>query len=64
MKTSYKLPEVELSKSVGNIQKEAKVIVEDDKLCPRFCARVVEDIKIEPSPQWMRRRLACRHQTH
>ncbi|NLI61428.1 MAG: phenylalanine--tRNA ligase subunit beta [Clostridiales bacterium] len=58
LKTSYKLPEVELSKSVGNIQKEAKVIVEDDKLCPRFCARVVEDIKIEPSPQWMRRRLA------
>ncbi|MBO4344012.1 MAG: phenylalanine--tRNA ligase subunit beta [Clostridia bacterium] len=36
------------------------VTVEDSKLCPRYTARVVEDIKIEPSPKWLRARLrAC-----
>ena len=27
-------------------------------LCPRYCARVVKNIKIGPSPKWMQRRLA------
>lgn len=35
-----------------------KVDVQDSDLCPRFCARVVTDIKIGPSPEWMQRRLA------
>ncbi len=36
------------------------VEVKDPELCPRYTARVVEDIKIEPSPKWLRARLrAC-----
>ena len=35
-----------------------KVSVKDHELCPRYCARVVKNIKIEPSPRWMQRRLA------
>lgn len=35
-----------------------KVTVEDQELCPRYCARVVKNIKIGPSPKWMQRRLA------
>ncbi len=35
-----------------------KVTVEDPDLCPRYCARVVKNIKIAPSPKWMQRRLA------
>lgn len=35
-----------------------KVTVEDKDLCPRYCARVVKNIKIGPSPKWMQRRLA------
>jgi phenylalanyl-tRNA synthetase beta chain len=35
-----------------------KVSVKDTKLCPRYCARVVKNIKIGPSPKWMQRRLA------
>ncbi len=34
-----------------------KVRVEDADLCPRYTARVVKNIKIEPSPEWMQRRL-------
>ena len=35
-----------------------KVRVENTDLCPRYCARVVKNIKIGPSPKWMQRRLA------
>ena len=35
-----------------------KVKVENTDLCPRYCARVVKNIKIAPSPVWMQRRLA------
>ena len=35
-----------------------KVKVENTDLCPRYCARVVKNIKIGPSPAWMQRRLA------
>ena len=35
-----------------------KVTVENPELCPRYCARIVKNIKIGPSPKWMQRRLA------
>ncbi len=35
-----------------------KASVENTDLCPRYCARVVKNIKIGPSPKWMQRRLA------
>lgn len=35
-----------------------KVSVKDAELCLRYCARVVKNIKIGPSPKWMQRRLA------
>ncbi len=36
-----------------------KVNVEDTELCSRYVARVVKNIKIEPSPLWMQKRLAA-----
>lgn len=35
-----------------------KVQVDNVDLCPRYCARVVKNVKIGPSPKWMQRRLA------
>jgi phenylalanyl-tRNA synthetase beta chain len=35
----------------------ARVIVECPDLCPRFTARVFEDVKIGPSPLWLKARL-------
>lgn len=35
-----------------------RVSVENTDLCPRYCARVVKNVKIGPSPKWMQRRLA------
>ncbi len=36
-----------------------KVTVKDTNLCSRYTARVVKNIKIAPSPEWMQRRLAA-----
>lgn len=36
-----------------------QVEVADPDLCPRFCARVVKNVKIAPSPKWMQRALAA-----
>lgn len=35
-----------------------KVTVKNQALCSRYCARIVKNIKIGPSPKWMQRRLA------
>lgn len=35
------------------------VTIKDADLCSRFCARVVKNVKIGPSPKWMQRRLAA-----
>ncbi|MBR5421343.1 MAG: phenylalanine--tRNA ligase subunit beta, partial [Lachnospiraceae bacterium] len=46
----------------GNDEKASDYIsveVKDTDLCSRYCARVVKDIKIGPSPQWMQRRLSA-----
>ncbi|MGN1159137.1 MAG: phenylalanine--tRNA ligase subunit beta [Lachnospiraceae bacterium] len=46
----------------GNSEKASDYIsvkVEDTDLCSRYCARVVKNIKIAPSPKWMQRRLAA-----
>lgn len=48
-------------KETGNdedVNDYIKVSVENTQLCPRYCARVVKNIKIGPSPKWMQRRLA------
>jgi len=58
-KKTVKYPKIEVQKGIGSVKEEASVIVEDAKLCPRYCARVVKDVKIGPSPLWMRRRLAA-----
>ena len=59
LKTSYSLPQIKLSRNIGHTLQEAKVIVEEPDMCPRYCARVVRNVKIGPSPRWMRRRLAA-----
>ncbi len=43
----------------GNASDFASVTVEVPDLCPRFTARVFRDVKIGPSPLWLRERLAA-----
>ncbi len=44
----------EISKRVGKV---VEVEVKDKDLCPRYMARVVENVKVGPSPDWLRNRL-------
>lgn len=44
----------------GDINDILSVKIENTKLCPRYMAGVVKNVKIGPSPRWMRERLrAC-----
>ncbi|MBQ5950658.1 MAG: phenylalanine--tRNA ligase subunit beta, partial [Lachnospiraceae bacterium] len=52
-------PEVKVTGNSENAADYISVRVEDTELCPRFCARVVKNVKIGPSPAWMQRRLAA-----
>ena len=52
-------PEVKVNECSDKIEDYISVEVKDTDLCPRFCARVVKNIKIAPSPEWMQRRLAA-----
>lgn len=45
------------AKAGGDINDMAKIIVEDAALCPRYTARMVKNVKIAPSPRWMRERI-------
>ncbi len=39
----------------GNITNEIKVCVDDYDLCPRYMGRVVKNLRIKESPDWMKR---------
>ncbi len=41
----------------GDIRQSAKIDIDDPALCPRYTARLVKNVKIAPSPLWMRERL-------
>lgn len=51
-------PQVKETGNSEDVNQYIKVTVENTDLCPRYCARVVKNIKIGPSPKWMQRRLA------
>ncbi|MBO5524921.1 MAG: phenylalanine--tRNA ligase subunit beta, partial [Roseburia sp.] len=50
-------PVVKETGNSENVNDYIKVSVKDPDLCSRYTARVVKNIKIEPSPEWMQRRL-------
>jgi len=46
--------------SGGDIAQLVDIEIEDGSLCPRYTARMVKNVKIAPSPLWMREKLrAC-----
>lgn len=42
-----------------NVNDYLSVEVKDTALCSRYCARMVKNVKIGPSPKWMQQRLAA-----
>ncbi len=55
----FKPPVVTVKGNDEKTEDYISVEIEDTELCSRYIARVVKDIKIGPSPEWMKRRLAA-----
>lgn len=51
------LPEVKIEKETGDINELLSVEVKNPTLCRRYVARMIKNIKVAPSPRWMRERL-------
>ena len=52
-----KIPTVDLEESDKDVTDFASVEIEDPDLCCRYTARVIEDVKVGPSPDWLVNRL-------
>ena len=50
-------PDASLKETGPPVESLSSVTIEDVDLCPRYAARIVKNIKIKPSPLWMRQRL-------
>lgn len=57
MGVPFKMHTPEKTGNNENAADYIQVSVKDTVLCTRYAARVVKDIEIKPSPDWMRRRL-------
>jgi phenylalanyl-tRNA synthetase beta chain len=58
--TPLKYNEAEIKESAGGSAGELIAVeISNPDLCPRYVARVVKNVKIAPSPQWMRHRLTA-----
>lgn len=53
----FQPPVVTPTGNAEDVNDYIKVRVDDLTLCPRYTARVVKNIRIAPSPEWMQRRL-------
>lgn len=52
-----RLPTIELTESDRDITKFAGVQIDEPRLCGRYAARVIDGVKVGPSPEWLRNRL-------
>lgn len=55
--TKFNKPEIKVDTVPGKMTDFVKIDVQDTELCPRYCARVIKNIKVGPSPMWMRKAL-------
>jgi phenylalanyl-tRNA synthetase beta chain len=57
LKTEFKKPAISVKEADGSIHDFVKVTVKDTDFCPRYVARVVKNVRIGPSPLWLRKYL-------
>ena len=57
LNVQLRLPDAAYAESVTPCEKKVRVEVEAPDLCPLYTARLIEGVKIGPSPDWLRQRL-------
>lgn len=55
--TELTIPEPVVRGGDGDIKERLTIEIMNPDLCPRYTARMIKNIKIEPSPKWLRQRL-------
>lgn len=54
----FHLPKVNVRETLSSsIENDAEVILQDTQGCPRYACRVVKNVRVGPSPDWMENRL-------
>jgi phenylalanyl-tRNA synthetase beta chain len=54
----YRMPEMTIRHAKGDIRDYLKgITIQEPDMCFRYLGRVIDNINIEPSPQWMQKRL-------
>lgn len=56
-KTPCRIPELQLLEEGGTAASMSSVTIEDPDKCPRYIGRVLDNVRIGPSPDWMCQRL-------
>lgn len=63
--TGAKLKPVKSAVKIPTKGEQIEVEVKDEKLCPRYCGLIIENVKVGPSPDWLQKKLkATGHGTH
>ncbi|MBI9016026.1 MAG: phenylalanine--tRNA ligase subunit beta [Phycisphaerae bacterium] len=53
----FKMPDIQLKEAGDDINKQTSVTIKNPDLCKRYTARLINDVKVGASPNWMRKRL-------
>jgi len=57
MDTPFKAPDTKVKEADGDIHDYVKIDVQDTELCKRYVGRVVKNVRVKPSPMWLRKAL-------
>ena len=53
----FHFPEIKVEEAGGNAEEMASITIHNDQLCPRYAARIIKNVKVGPSPKWLKERL-------
>ena len=53
----FNMPKIEIIEEEKSMDNMINIEIKNYDICPRYTCRIIEDVKIEPSPQWLRHRL-------
>ena len=56
--TTLKIPKTDGAEQGAPVGEQTAIEVDDTTACPRYTARVLQDISIGPAPDWMQKRLS------
>jgi phenylalanyl-tRNA synthetase beta chain len=55
--TEISIPQIDMQENQEDIHDYISVEIADSNLCPRYTARLIKNISVKPSPEWMQNKL-------